>query len=125
MRAALCSDAPGVHAARVTASCAARGPSEPVSAAGNRPARRVGLVVSGTVQGVFFRDTVRGAALERGVAGWARNCADGDVEVVLEGPPEAVEEVVEVCRRGPSGASVSDLDVEDQEPRGESGFEVR
>jgi acylphosphatase len=85
----------------------------------------VRVVVSGTVQGVFFRDTVRGAAVERGVAGWVRNRSDGTVEAELEGPPEAVHAVVEVCRRGPAGAEVAGVDVEEGEAQGERGFEVR
>lgn len=83
------------------------------------------VVVSGTVQGVFFRDTVRGAAGEHDVAGWVRNRSDGAVEAELEGPREAVDAVVEVCRGGPSGAEVTGVEVEEREPEGESGFEVR
>lgn len=83
------------------------------------------VVVSGTVQGVFFRDTVRSAAAEHSVAGWVRNRSDGRVEAELEGSREAVDAVVGVCRRGPDGAEVRDVRVEEREPEGESGFEVR
>jgi acylphosphatase len=79
----------------------------------------------GRVQGVFFRDSVRRAADAAGVAGWARNCADGTVEAVLEGPEEAVERLVALCRSGPGHASVSRLDVSDEAPEGVSGFSVR
>ncbi|HEV2310469.1 MAG TPA: acylphosphatase, partial [Acidimicrobiia bacterium] len=48
------------------------------------------LWISGRVQGVFFRDRCRQEALHRGVDGFARNLADGRVEAVLEGPPDAV-----------------------------------
>jgi acylphosphatase len=78
----------------------------------------------GRVQGVFFRDSVRRAAEAAGVAGWARNCADGTVEAAFEGPPDAVEELVALCRSGPGHASVSRLDVADEEPEGASGFRV-
>jgi acylphosphatase len=86
---------------------------------------RVRVVVSGRVHGVFFRDTVRAAADEHGVAGWVRNRSDGSVEAEFEGPREAVDAVVEVCRRGPSGAEVSDVRVDEREETGKSGFDVR
>ena len=78
----------------------------------------------GRVQGVFFRDSVRRAADAAGVAGWARNCADGTVEAVLEGPEEAVERLVALCRSGPGHAQVSRLDVADEAPQGVTGFSV-
>jgi acylphosphatase len=78
----------------------------------------------GRVQGVFFRDSVRQAARAADVAGWARNCADGTVEAVFEGPPDAVERLVEACRRGPGHARVDQLDVADEPPEGLSGFRV-
>ncbi len=78
----------------------------------------------GRVQGVFFRDSVRRVAASAGVAGWARNCADGTVEAVFEGPPEAVERLVDVCRSGPGHAEVTQLDVADEEPEGLAGFRV-
>jgi acylphosphatase len=79
----------------------------------------------GRVQGVFFRDSVRREAERRGVAGWARNCADGSVEAVFEGPEDAVEALVEACRRGPGHAEVSSLDVVEEPTEGLSGFEIR
>jgi acylphosphatase len=79
----------------------------------------------GRVQGVFFRDSVRRDAERRGVAGWARNCADGTVEVVFEGPAADVDALVELCRRGPGHAEVSSLDVDDEPPEGLRGFAIR
>jgi acylphosphatase len=76
------------------------------------------------VQGVFFRDSTREEAERRGVAGWARNCSDGTVEAVFEGPPDAVDALVEFCRAGPGSSSVENLDVESEEPEGLSGFDV-
>jgi acylphosphatase len=77
------------------------------------------------VQGVFFRDSTRREAERRGLAGSARNTPDGTVEVVLEGEPDAVEAMLEFLRAGPGHASVSRLDVTDEEPEGLSGFSVR
>ena len=82
-------------------------------------------MVSGRVQGVFFRDTTRRRAEAAGVAGWVRNTLDGTVEAAFEGDPDAVEEMVEFCRRGPSGAEVSSVGVFDEAPEGLDGFEVR
>jgi acylphosphatase len=82
-------------------------------------------VVSGRVQGVFFRDTARRRAESAGVAGWITNRPDGAVEAVFEGEPAAVEELVEFCRRGPSRAEVASVEVQEEAPQGLSGFEVR
>jgi acylphosphatase len=82
-------------------------------------------LIGGRVQGVFFRDTTRRRAEAAGVAGWVRNTPDGTVEAVFEGEPEAVEEMVEFSRRGPSRAEVATVEVVDEEPEGLSGFEVR
>jgi acylphosphatase len=79
----------------------------------------------GRVQGVFFRDSVRRAALAAGVAGWAANRPDGTVEVVLEGSAETVERLVELCRAGPGHAEVSRLDVADEPVEGLEGFGIR
>jgi acylphosphatase len=82
-------------------------------------------VVSGRVQGVFFRDTARRRAEAAGVSGWIRNRPDGAVEAVFEGDPERVEEMVEFSRHGPSRAEVAKVEVIDEEPEGLSGFDVR
>jgi acylphosphatase len=79
----------------------------------------------GRVQGVFFRDSVRRAADAAGVAGWATNRFDGTVEAVFEGPADAVERLVDLCRAGPGHAHVTRLDVADEPPEGLSGFDVR
>jgi acylphosphatase len=86
-------------------------------------ARRV--VVHGSVQGVFFRDTTRRKADSRGVRGWVRNCSDGSVEALFEGDPEAVEAMVAFAREGPRGADVERVDVDDAAPEGADGFQIR
>ncbi len=82
------------------------------------------MVVTGRVQGVWFRESCRREAVAVGVAGWVRNASDGTVEAVLEGPPAAVERVVRWCRSGPSGARVDAVDVSVESPVGERGFRV-
>lgn len=91
--------------------------------AADRVRRRV--LVAGRVQGVWFRESCRDQAQAAGVAGWVRNLADGQVEVVLEGSPGAVDEVLAWCRRGPRRARVDRVDVVDVAPVGEQGFRVR
>jgi acylphosphatase len=83
------------------------------------------VTISGEVQGVFFRETARRKATEAGVAGWITNRSDGRVEAVFEGPAEAVDELVEFCREGPTAATVEDVDVQTEEPESLSGFDVR
>jgi acylphosphatase len=83
------------------------------------------VVVHGFVQGVYFRDTVRRHADAKGVAGWVRNNRDGTVEAVFEGAGEAVEALVALCRAGPRGARVDDVEVFVEEPEQLSGFSVR
>ena len=83
------------------------------------------VTVKGEVQGVFFRETTRRKATETGVAGWITNRPDGSVEAVFEGPPDAVDELVEFCRHGPTAASVDKADVRNENPEGITGFDVR
>ena len=87
--------------------------------------KRVRVVVHGHVQGVFFRDAVRGQALTHRVSGWARNRSDGTVEAVFEGEPEAVERLVAFARAGPRGARVDGVDIAAEDPAGLSGFVIR
>jgi len=79
-------------------------------------------LVSGRVQGVFFRDSARQEAQRLGLAGSARNMRDGRVEVIAEGELDAVEQLIEWCRSGPSHADVTDVQVVEEEPRGAQGF---
>jgi len=83
------------------------------------------VVVHGFVQGVFFRDSVRRLASQRGVSGWVANRPDGAVEAVFEGEPDAVERLVAYCHDGPRGASVDSVEVFDEESENLSGFSVR
>ncbi|WP_030435317.1 acylphosphatase [Actinoplanes subtropicus] len=83
------------------------------------------VLISGVVQGVFFRDTCRRVAGQQGVAGWVRNLPDGRVEAVFEGAPESVERLVEWSRRGPAEASVTGVDAREEPVEGLSGFQIR
>ena len=83
------------------------------------------VVVSGRVQGVAFRASTRRAARTAGVEGFVRNLADGRVEAVLEGEPDAVAWLLAWCREGPSGARVDCVESSEETPEGLSGFEIR
>jgi acylphosphatase len=89
----------------------------------SRTARRA--VVSGRVQGVWYRDSARCTAERLGVSGWAGNRADGTVELWAEGPREGVEALLEWCRTGPPRARVEHVAVEPVAPAGIVGFQVR
>jgi acylphosphatase len=83
------------------------------------------VVVSGDVQGVYFRDTCRRVAAAHRVSGWVRNLPDGSVEAVFEGTPDAVAGMLEWAEQGPPTAIVDSLDVFDEEPEALNGFEIR
>jgi acylphosphatase len=74
---------------------------------------------------VFFRDSMRRLAQQHGVAGWVSNRWDGTVEAVFEGEEDAVERLVDFCRKGPRGAQVESVDVIEEQPEGLHGFDVR
>ncbi|HZM33410.1 MAG TPA: acylphosphatase [Burkholderiales bacterium] len=83
--------------------------------------------VSGRVQGVGFRASLRHEARKAGVTGWVRNRADGTVEALLHGAPHAVAAVIAWTRRGPPGARVSSLTEEPVDPAEAlpAGFDLR
>ena len=87
---------------------------------------RVHLIVSGHVQGVFFRQSTKSIARTIGLQGWVRNRTDGTVEIVAEGPLEDVNKLVEWCEKGPETARVERVDRVDEFPVGlPEGFDVR
>ena len=79
----------------------------------------------GRVQGVGFRYSLMRAAQTQGVAGWARNRADGTLEAVFEGEPEAVESLIRLSREGPRGAQVERVEAFEEEPEGLARFDAR
>jgi acylphosphatase len=84
------------------------------------------FLVRGRVQGVGFRWFVCDAAAREGVHGWVRNCPDGTVEALIEGDVEAVDRVEIALRRGPAGARVDDVDVDERTPTSRpTGFSIR
>ena len=81
-------------------------------------------MVSGHVQGVWFRDSCRNEAKRLGVSGSVRNREDGSVEIVAEGPEHAVAALVSWARTGPPRADVVEVSVEYVEPTGTATFMI-
>lgn len=72
---------------------------------------RAHVIITGKVQGVFFRANTKCQADSLGVTGWVRNLADGRVEAVFEGDKEAVKSAVSYCQQGPKHAEVKKVDI--------------
>ena len=83
------------------------------------------VLVSGRVQGVFYRDTCRRRASEKGVAGFVLNRPDGRVEAVFESEEDQVAEMIDWMRGGPPSAEVEDIEISQETPEGLTSFEVR
>ena len=84
------------------------------------------FVITGRVQGVGFRLFAEAAAAREGLHGWVRNRPDGAVEAWIEGDAESVQRIEAALHRGPSGAQVDRVEIEDAVPTGrETGFVVR
>jgi acylphosphatase len=86
--------------------------------------KRVRVIASGRVQGVFYRATCARLARRLGLGGSVRNLPDGRVEAVFEGPERLVDEMVAWSGVGPDLANVDHLDVVVEDPLGETGFRV-
>lgn len=83
------------------------------------------IIISGRVQGVFFRDGTRRAARELGLKGFVRNIDEG-VEVVAQGDEKELNGLIKFCRKGPPAAEVSDVKVEYEEIKDKfAGFDIR
>lgn len=86
---------------------------------------RVHILISGRVQGVFFRDNTRKQAQKMGVFGWVRNLEDNRVEAVFESEKEKVEKILEWAKKGPMFARVDNIDIQWQEYKNEfQNFEI-
>ncbi len=84
------------------------------------------MLISGKVQGVWYRATTKEKAEELGIKGWVRNTSDGKVEAVFEGDQNNIEEMIKWCKKGPDFANVIDVDVNPEELSEEfEGFNIR
>lgn len=69
------------------------------------------ILISGIVQGVFFRREITDLARRLGIVGWVRNLPDGRVEALAEGDKSRIEELIRFCHVGPAGARVRSVEV--------------
>ena len=81
------------------------------------------LTISGTVQGVFYRESMRTEATRLGVTGWVRNCSDGTVEAMVQGTAEAVATIIAWAQQGPKWAQVIKVEVTEKEGESYSRFD--
>ncbi|GAA4308682.1 acylphosphatase [Compostibacter hankyongensis] len=82
------------------------------------------IMVTGKVQGVYYRAATREQALALGVTGTVENRADGTVVLEAEGEAAAVDALIRWCRQGPPAAEVTGLTVTEGAVQGYAGFEV-
>ena len=86
----------------------------------------VRVVISGRVQGVWYRGWTVSEASSAGLDGWVRNRRDGTVEAVFSGPSDRVDAIIETCRSGPPAARVTGIETfDDVDPPAQSGFQQR
>ncbi len=79
-------------------------------------------LITGRVQGVWFRGWTCDQAAALGLAGWVRNRRDGRVEALFSGPAAAVDEMLDACRNGPPHAIVEAVEIRPAEPPNNAGF---
>ncbi len=82
-------------------------------------------MIYGKVQGIYFRAYTQAEGNKIGVKGWVKNRADGAVEVVVEGEPEKVAQMLAWLKQGSPGSQVVKVEVKDERPVGESQFNIR
>lgn len=87
--------------------------------------KRVIIRVFGLVQGVNFRYYTKRKAEELGLAGWVENKDDGSMTIVAEGEQEDLKKLIDWAKKGPSLASIEDIEIKWEEPMAEEGFEVK
>jgi len=80
---------------------------------------RAHLLISGSVQGVFYRSFTEDIAHSLGLKGWVKNCSDGKVEAVFEGNKENIEKAISSCYKGPPAARVTNIAVRWENFKGE------
>jgi acylphosphatase len=86
---------------------------------------RARILITGLVQGVFFRREMTDLARRLGVSGWVRNLPDGKVEALAEGERARLDDLIRFCHLGPRGAVVRKVEVEWMDPSGEfRGFRI-
>lgn len=87
--------------------------------------KKAHLLISGRVQGVFYRAFTKEVAESLGLKGWVRNLRDGRVEAVFEGDEDKISIAIERCKEGPPYAKVDNIEISWSEPEGLVDFEIK
>ncbi|MBO9201156.1 MULTISPECIES: acylphosphatase [Niastella] len=85
----------------------------------------ISIVVSGLVQGVYYRQSTKEKALELGISGIVKNLPDGNVHILATGSSDQLNELVHWCKQGPPHANVSSVDVKSVESQVFMGFVIQ
>ena len=86
--------------------------------------KTIKLFISGTVQGIFFRQHVKDTADKIGLKGFVRNLDDGRVEIMAEGRDEIVNTFLEKCHKGPPHSTVKNVEVIESKHQGFDSFKI-
>jgi len=86
--------------------------------------KSVRLYINGAVQGVFFRNFIKENAEKEDVRGFVRNLEDGKVEVFLEGNPDQVNKMIEICKKGPKHAQIRNVEEKEEKFQDFKNFKV-
>ena len=86
--------------------------------------KTIRIIVSGRVQGVYFRQSTREQAIALQITGWVRNLADGTVEILATGDEKKLEQLILWCHTGPPRAVVNKIDVTDSSLNYFTSFEI-
>ena len=86
--------------------------------------KSIRLFLTGTVQGLFFRQFIKEHADKYDVRGYVRNLEDGRVEVFLEGNPDEVDSMIAICKRGPKHANIRNVEEKEERFQGFKEFKV-
>ncbi len=87
--------------------------------------KQIHLIVSGRVQGVFFRAKTKDTARLLGLKGFVRNLGNGDVEIIAQGEQNELQKLIKFCKTGPPGADVRDINIKYEDIEKLQGFDVR
>ena len=87
--------------------------------------KTIHVIVSGKVQGVFFRANTKQEAIKRSVTGWVRNTSDGKVEAVFQGKAAAVDDLVNWCYQGSPASRVENVSIEPVDDGPYDKFSIR
>jgi acylphosphatase len=82
------------------------------------------LYISGTVQGIFFRQFIKDNAERNNLRGFVRNLEDGRTEVFIEGDNENVDKMIEVCKKGPKHSQIKKVDIKEEKIQDFKEFKI-